>query len=406
MAIAPPKGPFMRAIPDVGLLIQSRHAYYDEVLRGIAEYVAGHGPWNVFSIGGFIGDAPAVAVSMAGILCAVGDDAETARRLKASGLPVVDFSNGEPLSGFPVVRPDDQCVGRMVAEHFVQRGFRNFAFRGMPFRFSDDRLRGFRQLIEAAGFPCHVFSCGERWWDMERQAQRTEQWLATLPKPVALMVMDDGAALHLLRVCQTAGVPVPEQVAIAAVNNSRWCELAWPSLTSVPLDGRRAGFEAAGLLAGLMRGCAPPAEPMLIAPLPLVPRVSSDAFIMENADVANAMRFIAARASEPITVEDVLDELLISRRSLERAFREVLGRTPKEEIRRVHLDKAKTLLAETLLTMPQVARLSGFSSGVTFGVAFQREIGTTPAAYRRQRQEELQKPIARAEAREVARAGT
>jgi LacI family transcriptional regulator len=68
---------------------------------------------------------------------------------------------------------------------------------------------------------------------------------------------------------------------------------------------------------------------------------------------------------------------------LERRFVRLLGRTPKQEILRVQLARAKDLLTQTNLPLAIVAEKSGFRSSGYFCEVFHRRVGSTPGAYRR-----------------------
>jgi LacI family transcriptional regulator len=105
---------------------------------------------------------------------------------------------------------------------------------------------------------------------------------------------------------------------------------------------------------------------------------------IEDAAVAAGVRFIRTNAHRPITVDELLREVGISRRSLERRFRLILGRTPLEEVRHTRVERARQLLAGTDLSMPAVARRSGFASAERLSVLFRKETGITPTGYRRQ----------------------
>src|SRR5207249_2912841 len=127
------------------------------------------------------------------------------------------------------------------------------------------------------------------------------------------------------------------------------CELARPPLTSVIAPAEHVGYEAAALLDRLLAGQKPPERPLLFPPLGVVARQSSDLLAIEDAAVAAAVRFIRAHGHQPIQVRDVLEAVPVSRRSLELRFQKVVQRTLWEEIRRVHLERAKNLLGNTAL---------------------------------------------------------
>jgi LacI family transcriptional regulator len=78
--------------------------------------------------------------------------------------------------------------------------------------------------------------------------------------------------------------------------------------------------------------------------------------------------------------------LSVSRRKLELDFARQLRRTPKEEITRVRIERAKLLLAETELAVPLVGERCGFNYPERFTIAFRRSVGLTPMAFRRSMQ--------------------
>ena len=72
-----------------------------------------------------------------------------------------------------------------------------------------------------------------------------------------------------------------------------------------------------------------------------------------------------------------------SRRVLERRFQQYLGRTPKDEILRVKIDRVKFLLSQTHMAIENIAHNSGFPSFKNLAKLFLREAGITPLAYRK-----------------------
>jgi len=72
-------------------------------------------------------------------------------------VPVVDLCHALPSIRFPRVLPDNEGLGAAAAAHFLDRGFRQFAFCGSVY---DDwagaeRLRGFRGALQSRGFDGH-----------------------------------------------------------------------------------------------------------------------------------------------------------------------------------------------------------------------------------------------------------
>jgi LacI family transcriptional regulator, galactose operon repressor len=178
---------------------------------------------------------------------------------------------------------------------------------------------------------------------------------------------------------------MPEQVALAGVDNDDlFCELARPPLSSVAIPAERIGYEAAALLDRLLAGARPPRQPLLLPPVRLVARQSSDVVALDDPNVAAALRVIRTNAHVALRVADIVRKVPISRRALERRFRQALHRGLGDEIRRVHVDRAKDLLAATDLPVAMVAERSGFCGSGHLCVVFRQDTGQTPTAYRRQ----------------------
>jgi LacI family transcriptional regulator len=120
----------------------------------------------------------------------------------------------------------------------------------------------------------------------------------------------------------------------------------------------------------------------VLPPMSVVVRQSSDIVAVEDADVGRALRYIRQHATEPIGVEDVLREVAVSRRKLERDFQRVIQRTIFAEIRRLRIEKAMRLLATTDLPMPAIAEQSGFEGARRLAVVFRQMTRQTPTEYR------------------------
>jgi LacI family transcriptional regulator len=205
----------------------------------------------------------------------------------------------------------------------------------------------------------------------------------TLTRPVGVFAVDDAWGFQLAAVCSQAGLHVPEEVAIVGVDNDDLlCELARPSLSSIPLSAHKVGLEAAALLNQMLQGAPAPEESLLIPPADVVCRRSSDILAIADEDVSQAVRFIRDHGHEPLRVEHVLAAVPVARRSLERRFRAVLGHGILVEIRHAHVQRACRLLTETDFSIATIAESAGFSGPKQFWLAFQQFLGQTPKEFR------------------------
>lgn len=309
-----------------------------------------------------------------------------AGRFKRLTLPVVNTSERIQPTLLSVL-PDQHRAGILAGEHLLEKGLERLAFIGQPgFAFAQQRWEGFAHRVRKAGIEPLAYGVGlagrpEDWlaWLNQRSS-----WLASLPSPVGLLASDDGLAREILRELSELGRDVPDDVAVLGVNNDELaCELASPALTSVDLDAGRVGYEAAALAERLVRGGAPPAEPTRIPPVGVIPRASSDSLAIADPQVRSAVAYIRDHAASPLSVQDVLDRVSISRRALEMRFRQALGRTLHAEIQRAHVHKARQLLAQTDLPVTKIAQACGFPRLKQLTETFTRHEGVSPRAYRK-----------------------
>jgi LacI family transcriptional regulator len=381
----------MRRLPHVALLIETSRELGRGMLRGVARYVRERGPWSLYHRPLGLGDHPPPWLKDwrgDGILARI-DNRAMARAVLNSGVPAIDLRGTLPGFGLLHVGCANPSIVRLAWEHLLDRGLRHFAFCGIPrgkIRFQDLRCDLFRRMVEEAGYDYSEFPAGSNAADAEpweRQQRRIAQWLTRLPKPVGVMCGFDDRALEVLDASRRAGIAIPDEVALVSVDNDEYiCRLADPPLTSIDVNPEEIGYQAAALLERMMNGERPPEEPVEIEPRGIVTRQSSDILAIEDRQVAAAIRFIRDRACEGVNVADVLAEFPRSRSSLERAFKSVLGRTPKAEILRIQLERAKNLLARTDLAVADVAAKAGFRSLTYFSAAFRRTLGISPGAYR------------------------
>ena len=176
---------------------------------------------------------------------------------------------------------------------------------------------------------------------------------------------------------------MPEDVAVVGVDNDDLlCELCDPTLSSVALDAEQGGYNAAALLDGLMSGRVGEPRRILVEPIHVATRRSTDVHATEDRDLARAVRFIQDNIVRPIGVDDIVAHVGCSRRALELRFRRILGRSVNEEIRQIRIERAKHLLAETRLSVTRVAETLGFGSSNYMIRLFRHTVGQSPAVYR------------------------
>jgi len=213
------------------------------------------------------------------------------------------------------------------------------------------------------------------------------EWLKRLPKPVGIFAAHDPLGWHMAQICAKVGIPVPGDVAIVGANNDELiCNLANPPLSSVAVPWDRVGEEVA--LRMLEAREAGHEKDLMgrfvrIAPQGVITRQSTDLMEVGNRHLRSALAFIKQNVGDPISVADILRIVPISRRKLEIDFARHLNRSPKAEITRVRIERARMLLAQTDLPIPLVAERCGFNYAERFTVAFRSNVGASPMAFRK-----------------------
>jgi len=312
---------------------------------------------------------------------------EVANELQAMRKPVVNVCGIMPWLRLPRVGVDDAGIGRMAALHLADRGLEHFAFIGHDKQgASVERLRGFREAL--SDYHVHVHYWPKEGFQPQGWAASSTtdllRWLTELPKPVGLFVAGDVWGLQISEFCRQLKLKVPEEVAILGVDNDDlYCEMSRPSLSSIAVPGEKVGHEAAALLERLLHGGAAPKTPLLLPPVGVVTRQSTDLLAIRDLDIVKALGLIRSQIASPLSVADVVEHVAVSRRSLERKFRSTIGRGIGVEIRRQRIERAKDLLVHTDLPMSRVALQSGFASSKQLSVTFRQSTGLTPSGYRR-----------------------
>jgi LacI family transcriptional regulator len=377
--------------PQVALIIETSVIYGRRILAGVARYLRSHHRWSIFIEQHQLGAPPPNWLTSGrwdGILSRPTDQA-MARLFRRMEVPVVDLNDLHENLNLPWVGSDHAAIGRMGASHLLERGFRNFAFCGFANElWSQQRYTGFCSGIRRKNVPISLYETPWRGPSMPRWDKDIEQivqWLITLPKPVAIMTCNDVRGLHVLDACNRAGLLVPEEVAVVGVDDEEiMCELCSPPLSSVAPNPDRIGYAAAELLDTLMAQKSPRQLRISVDPIRVFSRQSTDVMTVSDWAVASAARYMREQALHGCRVIDVLQKVNMSRATLEKRFRKHLNRSPKQEIRRLQIQRIQQLLVETDFTLERIAELSGFEHPEYMSVLFKRETGQTPGKYRNQ----------------------
>jgi LacI family transcriptional regulator len=383
----------MSDIRKVLLLMETSCEYGRGLLRGIARYANLHGSWIIkcrtqFYLRSEAGRDMTSLKALAeanGIILREQKILETARRRH---IPVIvtNFKK-QFVPGFSQLVADNDQIGQMAAAHFLQRGFRHFAYLGYDNMYwSVLRRNSFVHQLARAGYDTACFRQNRakhlRLWIKEQTA--VAQWLLSLPKPTGLMACNDDRALEAMDACRQVGIKVPEEIAILGVDNDELvCNLSRPPLSSICLDLENAGYQAAALLDRMMSGKHLPPQTIVVKARYVVTRQSTDILAISDAIVVEAVRFIREHIRQPLQISDVLNHVAISRRGLYDKFQQSLGCSIYRYIKRKRIEHIERLLSMTDMPIRQIALEMGFSSSDHISAYFHSEKGCNPLEFRK-----------------------
>jgi len=388
-------------MPRVAILLESTHEMSRGLLRGIAKWTHLHGPWGLHVIMGGENEQCLPAVDRwkaTGIIAKVHNE-RTAKMVLAAKLPTVLF---DPLHTFLERNPpsfcrvvcDDREIGRLAAEHFLERKFEHFAFVPELRRtdWTQTRVEVFTEYLAKEGKTVFLYKnpVGRNadWGDEFKTMIR---WLRRLPKPVAVFTSHDLRARQVLDACLIGNIDVPREVAVLGVGNDELVPIVTtPALSSIAVDTESGGFAAAEMLESLMHGLEPVQREFLYRPKGVIARASTERITLQDSFVSEARELIRINSGFGIQVADIAKRLKLSRRSLEMRFAKAIGHSVLSEIQQVRLESLLRLVGHSELPFGKIAEISGLSNVTYLGKLFKQEFGVTMSEYRQeiQRKEE------------------
>lgn len=376
------------------MLLKMGIGYNRQIMRGVVDYSRHHGPWSFYvkPIGSERKSLHLKEWGCNGIIGLI-DNQIIANEIASCGVPIIELP-GHSTKYILDVPPHRIIQGEverkkicaMITRYFLDRGFFNFAFCGYrdpPWSLQHQKY--FSKEVKKIGHKAIVYKPPhlkrENLWPGEQD--HLARWLLSLPKPIAMMCCDDQRGREVIDTCATIEIKVPEEIAIVGLDNDELlCNLANPPLSSVELNARQGGYQMAEILDQMMAGKKLRIKTVLIEPVRVVTRISSDILAITNPLIAEAVRFIRQQAHTGISVNDVTNAASVSRRKLEINFKQILGRSVFQEIRRLQMEKVTELLRETDFSNKQIARATGFSAPEYMCQVFQKDKGMTMRQYR------------------------
>ncbi|TLV00534.1 AraC family transcriptional regulator [Dyadobacter luticola] len=374
------------------LLLDFAEGYSKSLMKGINAYSKEFGPWVFCRMPLFHRET----IGIDGILQwalewgadgIVGQlyNKEIEKILKA-GIPVIAQDFKERFTEIPNITGAYHEAGQLGADYFLKKGFTNFAFYGFnDIVWSRERAEGFEARLNAKGHQVHYFEhkkarSTELWYYKPSSLSR---WLKSLPKPIALMTCDDNQGQHITEACRQVGIRIPEEVAVLGVDNDEMiCDLSDPPLSSIALDVEKGGYDAARLLDHMIKNGAKDFYDIIVKPMQVITRHSTDIYATNDDYIASTLKYIHQNIDKNLHVDEVVKQVPLSRRALEKRFLEITGYPIYKYIFNLRIEKFSQKLLDSDMSVFEIALDMGLTDSKNIARQFRQAKGCSPSVYR------------------------
>ncbi|MCC5850571.1 MAG: helix-turn-helix domain-containing protein [Verrucomicrobia bacterium] len=369
----------MKSKLTLGVVVQGNLDLARDILLGIRSYCNANRNVHLelLSASGFVPKLASLEVSLDALIAfeSLPESIEVLHKLTPN---VVLTSNRFAMEA-PKVINDDFEIGRMGARYLLSKGYPSLAFlHAEGCLFSKERRQGFLEITEKSDIETRVLDLNNL-----TKVPDALKILETLPSPVGILGCSDLHARWLIESLEDPTKDIPSRFAILGVDNDTLEQALCPvPLSSIALAGRQIGYAAAETATQWARGSRPPDEPVRIRPRGIITRHSTDMLAYTDPIVKKALTLISEKTEQFRDVGDVVRVLGIPRRTLEYRFNKVTGNSLGTLLTQARIRKASNLLAQTDLSIKEIAYLVGLSEPRMLSLIFKRETHETPSEYR------------------------
>lgn len=376
------------------LLLDFAEEYSKSLLKGISKYSAEYGPWTYCRMPLYYRET----IGIKGILDWAKDwgahgiigqlyNEMDLRLILDSKIPVIAQDFKERFTELPNITGSYHEAGEMGAEYFLRKGFKNFAFYGFnDIVWSRERAEGFEKKINSVGYKVNYFEhrksrSTDLWY---YKSNSLSKWLISLPKPIAMMTCDDNQGLHITEACKQNKIRIPEEVAVLGVDNDEMlCELSDPPLSSIGLDIEKGGYDTARLMEHMIQNGADQFYDIHVKPTQIITRQSTDIYATNDDHIASTLKYIHKNIEKNLQVDEVVKQVPLTRRSLEKRFHQITGYPIYKYIFNLRIEKFTQRLLETDQTVFEIALDLGLNDSKNIARQFKQVKGCNPIEYRK-----------------------
>lgn len=297
-------------------------------------------------------------------------------------IPVINIWNNSPVEDVPKVSIDLAKAGVHASKYFVDRGFSEILMLSEKNYHRACDLKTSMEDYLKDQIDSYSISFPKNDNDVLEFNEFAINLLRVHKMPMAIFSLSPFLARYLSSWCNSNGVYIPEEITILSMfYNSFVCDTLKPRISYVDHDFKIIGEKAAECLHRILKG----------EKIPLVTKVDAGKIvdqdshldqIYDSPQISEAIKFIRDNCQYQIQIEDIARFLGMSRRSIERKFKNCTGITLLDQIYLCRLKKAQRLLIEKKLSLGEIAIQSGFSGSYHMNKIFKKIIGKTPQEYR------------------------
>jgi Transcriptional regulators len=378
------------------LLTDFTESYAHNLLKGIMTYSKENEPWVLcrmplafkqqYGIEGILNWAKRWK---ADAIIAQFDNVDNVDLFRQNGIVALAQDYKSRFSTIPNITSNYKLTGKMVADFFLQRGFKNFAFFGYKNAcWSQERCEGFKDEVTKFGFKDNFYAfhnqkLEELWFYKQHPLSK---WLKSLPKPIALMACDDTQGQIITEICKLSNLRIPEDIAVMGVDNDEMtCNLSDPSLSSVLLDIEKGGYDSARLIDSMIRSKnLSTYTDIYINTSYIVQRQSTNIYPIEDKEIAQALKYIDQCTLEKISVDDIVKQVPLSRRLLEIRFKQYTKMSIYQYIMKKRMGRFAQMLIESNAPVTEIAAQIGITDIKNLSRQFKTIEGCSPLEYRKE----------------------
>jgi LacI family transcriptional regulator len=314
------------------------------------------------------------------------DSEHAIQQVKGANLAMVNVSNAVDDNTVPRVYRDHTEIGMKAAEYLANLGVNELAFVGIANRhYSQMKWQAFEATAKSLVKPTKPFfmeSTSELLTE-EKMIRDFIYWLKSLHPPVGLLLDEDALYSFVYQICKRCSLRIPEDIAIISVNNSQSCSYQEVPLSSFQHNNKDYGIKVMQTLHALIEDrAAPEGLDIAIQGVDLHERESSNILHCKDTRLSTTIKYIKANLNRTFTIEELLQEVGCSRRTIENLIKSERGSTLHDYIIHEKVKRVKQVFKSNSYIEPvRLASLTGFSSSRHLQDVFKRTVGYSLEEY-------------------------